>query len=705
MARDPYRYFRIEAGELVEKLGKGLLDLEKGESGAEMVAQLLRLAHTLKGAARVVRLPEIAEHAHAIEGLLGPFRDGSEPVGSGPINEVLQRVDRIAEGVAALGQPETAAPEPAEAGAQTNPAASPKPAAAAPQPADETLRTISTEVGEIDALLDGLSETFTRLSGLRDAVASMERARRVSELLAGQLRAPSGGGQIAIASVRADRAQAMADELRDALGSLERDLTSACDGMGRELQQVRDNAEQLRLVPAGTLFTTLERTARDAARTLGKSVTFEARGADVRIDGHVLRTVQGALVQLVRNAVAHGIEPPDARRAAGKPAAGVVAVAAERRGRRAVFRCRDDGSGVDRAALLAAAAKRGAATMPSLPAEPAGTDDIAGLLLRGGVSTASSVTEVAGRGIGMDVVRESIERLGGRMSVTTEAGKGTTISLDVPLSLAAIDALVVESGGTAATIPLDAVRYAQSIGAREIARAADARSIVFEDRVVPLVPLAQVLRRGRGGQERTARAAIVVAGGGGLAAFGVDRLRGFANVVVRPLPDLAAAEPFVAGASLDAEGNPQLVLDPDGLVAAALNAAVPPTEAEVAALPVLVVDDSLTTRMLERSILESAGYEVDLACSAEEALEIVQRKRYALMLVDVEMPGMDGFTLVERIRADAALHDIPAIMVTSLASPEHIKRGEDVGAQGYMIKSEFDQARLLARIGELAVRP
>jgi two-component system chemotaxis sensor kinase CheA len=187
-----------------------------------------------------------------------------------------------------------------------------------------------------------------------------------------------------------------------------------------------------------------------------------------------------------------------------------------------------------------------------------------------------------------------------------------------------------------------------------------------------------------------------------LAAIGVDRLRGTANVVLRALPELAPAERFVAGASLDAEGNPQLVLDADGLVDEAAGKVGAETEESSAAPPVLVIDDSLTTRMLERSILESAGYLVDVAVSAEEALESARRKKYSLFLVDVEMPGMDGFTFIERIRADAELRHIPAILVTSLSSPESLKRGEEVGAQGYMIKSEFDQAQLLALIKRLA---
>ena len=296
----------------------------------------------------------------------------------------------------------------------------------------------------------------------------------------------------------------------------------------------------------------------------------------------------------------------------------------------------------------------------------------------------------------------SIARLGGQVTVKTDAGRGTTFEVEVPLSIAAVDALVVECAGTVATIPLDAVRHTQRVVQRDISRSAQGETIVFEEKAIPLAPLSRTLRSGAAARGTRESAAVVVAGSAGLAAIAVDRLLGFSNIVVRALPEFAPADAIVAGASLDAEGNPQIVLDPDGLVAEALGDATFADEDALTSTPILVIDDSLTTRMLEQSILESAGYQVDLANSGEEALEMARKKEYALFLVDVEMPGIDGFTFIERIRADAGLRDIPAILVTSLASPDNIRRGEEVGAQGYMIKSEFDQAQLLARIRQLA---
>jgi two-component system chemotaxis sensor kinase CheA len=333
--------------------------------------------------------------------------------------------------------------------------------------------------------------------------------------------------------------------------------------------------------------------------------------------------------------------------------------------------------------------------------ERLGSEELVFLLLRGGISTSAAVTELSGRGVGLDVVREAIERLGGEVQVRTERGRGTEFELIVPLSLASIDALCVESSGIVATLPLDAVKRTMRVAPGEVSRSADGEALVFEGTVIPFVPLPRALRttsptaRVRSG---AATSVVIVEAGGRLAALGVDRMLGTANVVLRPLPDLAPADSIVAGASLDSEGNPQMVLDPEGIIEAAIRLAGLASEMEAAHRPVLVVDDSLTTRMLEQSILESAGYEVDSATCGEEGLEMARKKDYALLLVDVEMPGMDGFTFIERVRADPRLGDTPAILVTSRAAAEDRERGAHAGAQGYIVKSEFDQSDLLARI-------
>ena len=690
MARDPYKYFRVEARELIDQLSRAALDLEKG-STPELVAQLLRLAHTLKGAARVVKRSDIGDHAHAIEDALAPLRGSAQPAARAQIDTVLRHLDEINGCITALSSP-----------APSTPAA--EHTVAAPASAEEVLRTVRVDIGEMDILLDGFSEVHAQLGSLRDCLKQTGSIRGLTELLGAQLATRSGrtiGREIDNRGNGGDKAQAraIAEQIATSVDGLQRNFASGIEQLDRELKLVRDAAERMRLIPADSLFVALERAARDAAQVQNKQVTFEGRGGEVRLDAQVLGAIQGALSHVVRNAVVHGIEAPDARHTAGKPSAGKVIIEVSQRGRWIVFTCSDDGCGIDLKAIRRVAEQRG---LLSAGVRTPDTETLLQLLLKGGITTFGTVTEMAGRGVGIVVVRDAAERLEGKVDLHTEAGKGTTLTLTVPLSIASLDGLQVEASGVVATIPIGAVRSTLRISPGEIAHTAQGKSLVYEGRSIPFLPLAQILsiaaQPARGNRTWSA---VIVETDGGTAAIGVERLLGVANIVLRPLPVLAHAKAIVAGVSLDVEGNPQLVLDPANLVIEAQGVGAARTEPEESRSAILVIDDSLTTRMLERSILESAGYEVELAVSGEEAIEKAGRNGYALFLVDVEMPGMDGFTFIEQTRADPKLRDIPAILVTSRASPEDLQRGRDVGARGYVIKSEFDQSVLLARIGEL----
>jgi two-component system chemotaxis sensor kinase CheA len=673
MARDPYKYFRIEAQELVDQLSRGALELEKG-GAADTVARLLRLAHTLKGAARVVKRADIGNCAHAIEDTLAPLRESAQPATQAHIDAVLKQIDAIAVGLASLAAPaeERTTPQPVASSGN-----------------EEILRTVRVEVDEMDAMLDGFTELYAQLATLRDSAGHISPLRNRIELL---------GNDASANALPETSGAAVLEQLNAGLGQLQRALTSGLDGLERELMQVRDTAERMRLIAADSLFVVLERAVRDAAQVLGKKAVFEGRGGDVRLDAQVLGAVQGALSHIVRNAVTHGIEMPSVRQTSGKSAEGRVVLDVVQRGRWVEFICRDDGGGIDLAAVRRIAEQRGLVTGK--------TDDDAllQLLMKGSISTAETLTEVAGRGVGLDVARDAAERLDGKLLLNTQAGNGTSVTLRVPLLIASLDGLQVEAGGTVVTLPMEAVRGTLRIGTAEILYAPQGESVIHQGSAIPFLQLGSLLSGRSAPRSKRAGLAVVIEASGGMAAIGVERLLGAVNIVVRPLPALAPAAGFVAGASIDAEGNPQWVLDAQHLVLAAQGTVVG-TEEEIPRLPILVVDDSLTTRMLERSILESAGYTVQLAVSAEEALEKIVDTRYGLILVDVEMPGMDGFTFIEQIRAHPDWRNIPAILVTSLASEAHRQRGRDVGAQDYIVKSEFDQGALLQRIEQLMAEP
>lgn len=647
MSRDPYRYFRVEARELTVRMGEAVLSLERGDM--EAVGSLLRLAHTLKGAARVVKQAQVADLAHRLEELLEPLRGQAGPAPRPVIDGALALLDGVGGHLAALDSPEA-------------PAA---PAAAA----REEPRAVLAGTEDLDALLEGLSEAHVHLAGLRETFQDLERARWLTPL------ASSGG---------------------ESLARLERRGTGLIEQLDRELRLAHEAAQRLRMVPVAALFAVLARTARDVAMTLDRKVTFEGLGDAVQVDADVLALLQGALIQVVRNAVAHGIEPEAARRAAGKPAEGRVTLAVERRGSRVALTCTDDGRGLDLAAVRAQALRRG---LPPEQVHAMGPDAVLALLLRGGISTAKAVTGVAGRGIGMDVVRDAAVRLGAEVVVRSRPGAGTAVELLLPASRACSDVLLVGSGGSTVAVPLDAVVRTALVPTAAIARSPGGDTLLHDGQSVPFVRMSALL--GTGDPVARTAPALVVRAGDRVAAIGVDRIMGIRSVVSQPLPAPVVSSPVVAGVSIDPTGTPQLVLDPQGLVAEASRSRGAATPPPLQRPKVLVIDDSLTTRMLEQSILESGGYAVDLATSGEEGLAMARRKGYSLFLVDVEMPGMDGFTFVEQTRADAALRHVPAILVTSRGSQEDRRRGTSAGAAAYIVKSEFDQAELLGRIGRL----
>ena len=678
MEKDPYKYFRVEVAELAGDLSKAILRLEKDGSDTGQLAQILRLAHTLKGAARVVKQRDIADLAHAMEEALSPYRDGRTPVpqqSAGALLVMLDNVQAYVDGLppVSLGN---------GSGHQSEPASS---------------VTFRPDMADLNAMLRIAAEAQASLARFKGELVTLktlgQRINLLSQIRSGSRRQEEKGDP-------GNRIQAIGSDLRSAFAGLERSLLSEVDQLGRDLVQLSAAAERLQLVPAETMFNMLERVARDAAQSLGKQVDFQGLGGDLRLDAQLLTTAQNALVQFVRNAVAHGIEDGDTREAAAKPATGRLTVEVTRRGRHIAFICSDDGGGVDMAAVRRAAEAKG---FTDNRIEDLDTEALLELLLKGGISTAGTVTAVSGRGIGLDIVREAALRLSGEVKVRTDAGQGTAMELLVPLTTASLPALQVEAGGQAFTIPLDAVKRISRIAPEDIAGTAHGRTALYDGQAVPLASLAAILDgRADGSESSRTLPALFLEDANGMAAITVGRLHGIVNAVVKPLPPFTPCIALVAGSSLDASGNPQVMLYPDALVAAAQD--FHQSTGEMRSVPsVLVVDDSLTTRMLEQSILETAGYHVQTAQSGEEGLKKARKSRFGLLLVDVEMPGMDGFTFIERVRADTHLRYIPAILVTSRASPEDRKRGEEVGAQGYIVKSEFDQAAFLASVRQMAV--
>lgn len=727
---DPYRYFRVEARELLDGLSEGVLALERGTAGSDGAKDLLRLAHTLKGAARVVRRPVIAEAAHDLEGLLGLARDAEGRLTSAEASQALALLDRASDDLAALDAADApAGASEAGAGATSAPgAARPERASGdvavtgmlravgaaatpstAPSRGEEPARSgvpdgVRVEAAELDAVQQLLDSLAGHVGALRRASQDLARASDLVRLLGTHREGAADARGLSALASRA-RTRELVETLSATLGAIGRAVPPAIDRMEGDLAELQGVAKQLRLTSATALVPALERAVRDAAQALGRDVTFGADCHGVRLESEALPPLRDALAHLVRNAVAHGIEPPATRERAGKPAAGRVTLSVSRAERWLRFVCADDGAGVDPEAVFEAARRRG------LEAPNGGEEPSMGAALRllreGGLSTAPELTEIAGRGVGLDAARSVARRLGGTLEVRSQVGVGTEVELRIPAVLAALPVLVFEAGGQRAALPLGAVRETVRVREDELVRVGQTESVRVGGRLVPFVSLAQLLP-GSSAAPRSAAAWTVVLLGcaaQGAApdaiglALGADRLAGTAHLVVQPFEAGLGVRAHVAGAAIDASKQPLLVLEPAALARAS---AVAGPRLRARRLrpraPVLIVDDSLTTRMLEQSILESAGYSVELAVSAEDGLERARARRHCLYLVDVEMPGKSGFEFLAETRADPLLSATPGILVTSRDSDEDRRRGRAAGASAHVVKGEFDQKRLLGII-------
>jgi len=496
--------------------------------------------------------------------------------------------------------------------------------------------------------------------------------------------------------------EAAAVSLRASLSFAHREISSGLGRIQSEFTEVKTRASTLRLVPASAAFGPVELAVRDAAEWLGKQVDLEVSGGDTRLEGHILSALRDALIHIVRNAVDHGIEPPHERIDAGKHPDGRVTLRVERRGSRVAFVCSDDGRGIDLGAVRRSAMEKGLIA-PS-GGEGLTTQENLMLIFQAGVSTSDMVTEISGRGVGLDVVRTTVARLKGELSARSTPGLGTIIELIVPVSLSSLTALAMSADGHLALIPLDAVRGTLRLLPGDVIRTAESESVLYEGEIVPYAPMVGVLgSKSSQPTPRHAWSAVIVQWAGQRTALGVDKLLGTVDVLIKPLPVAAGLQAVLLGAAFDAQGDPLLVMDPQGVVGA-VRFAKPVTSDEAVrhpTLPILVIDDSLTTRMLEQSILESAGYQVDLASSGEEGLKKASSRRYALFIVDIEMPGINGFEFVARAKADATLKRVPVIMVTSLSSAADRKRGAEVGVDDYIVKGEFDQKHFVQKVADL----
>ncbi|MDM7463216.1 Hpt domain-containing protein [Tepidimonas taiwanensis] len=477
-------------------------------------------------------------------------------------------------------------------------------------------------------------------------------------------------------------------------------------------RSLQDGLMRARMVPLRTIEDRLHRVLRRAAKETDRRAHLEVDGRDLEVDRAVLDRLVGPLEHLIRNAVAHGIEPPAQRQAAGKSAYGEVRLRARREASEVVIELTDDGRGIDLAAVHARAESLGWVE-PGQPVDPAQCYE---WLFRTGFSTAAVVTELAGRGVGLDVVRSDLADMGGRVSVSSEPGRGTRFELRLPQTLGVAAVVLVRAGGQTWALPAGQVHVLREVSQPEFERLRQAGGVTVGERMLPLASLEQYLpprdEDDLAPHDPTQRLTLLLVQAGDQQwVMAVEAIDGQLDAVLKPIGPLLARVPGVAGATVLGDGRVALILDAARLLArsprkeaSGMAAQRPTAEAQRPPL-VFVVDDSLTVRKVTSRFLVRHGYRVETAKDGQEALERLQRDPLpAVMLLDIEMPNMDGFEVTQRVRAEARTASLPIIMITSRTADKHREHARTLGVDVYLGKP-YQEETLLGHIERLAGPP
>jgi two-component system, chemotaxis family, sensor kinase CheA len=752
---DPDALFRrlmvVFLDELEEHAGaieSRLMAIELETSAAvrrQHTAEVLRTAHTLKGAARSIGLEPIESVCHGIEGLLEAAGDRDMPPAPAVMQLLLATIDAMRAAGSALrhdpgddlstsslaglsGRLETAALEYRTSGTVKTAASDPE----APAPAvsrvtaersvrlgPERLQLLLERSNELLVARGRVDECHADIAGIADLASACRRQWRSLDRLLRQSRVHMGEGEDGEPwppdstglrpAADAGRVHAVAALLGSSLADLAREaerVTTASDGHLRALHVVaaglQDEIRHIRMLPFVEACEGLDRLVRDLAQSGGKQVALVIDGKDVEADRDVLGRLRQPLLHLVRNAVDHGIELPEERREAGKTTGGTVRVAASVARSHITVVVSDDGRGIDFHAVRERAAREGLQV-------PERDHDLIRLLFRTGFTTAPHVTELSGRGLGLDVVRRSVESLHGTVEVSSEHGRGASFTMRMPITTSTMRALLVAAGGQVFALPETGIRKLLRLPPGDIRPVRGRDAILTGDTTLPIASLAGTLGLPVSRVDDRERLTVVVAASGpDEMAFVVDEALELTEVVVSPLGSRLRRQPLFSGATLLPSGRIVLVLRPANLMQAALEGRTPepifrqPTGAGAGLRRrVLLVEDSATTRALEKAILDAAGYEVIAATDGLEGWQLLQEHGADLVVADVQMPRMDGFELAETVRGSRRFRDLPIVLVTALESESDRKRGMDAGADAYLVKSGFDQRALLRTIEQL----
>jgi two-component system chemotaxis sensor kinase CheA len=682
------RGFVGEAAEICERVAREILELERDKREVkdpqgryDIVARGL---HTLKGSAGSIGLKDLSQLAHRMEDWVLPLRREGLEVPREVADALLQGLDLFmvrarahADGVV---QPDIAAvlrDDPRFAGfgraesGEGLPRAKVPRAGEAPRASedDAEARTFRVEPQDIVGLM-------ALVERLREIRLRIDERHRDTQLSVERLQAAPGTRDVETLAILTGMGQGLRADGSDTAEIID-DLEARLKGIGTQ--------------PMRTILDPLHRTVRDLCREMGKEAALSLVGGEISVDRRVLPVLKETLVQLIRNALDHGIEIPDERERRGKHRQGLVVVRAEQQGNLIFVEVADDGSGLDLARIREAALAGGyldgerAASL-----DPQATQE---LIFSSGLSTRGVVTETSGRGLGMDIVRRQVERLHGRVEVESRANEGTRFILTLPAPLGSTSLLLIRCAEQELGIPMMAVERIVAAQRDTAVLGPNGMTLTYGEGTLPLVDLGAVLALRHPGLPSPGQPLLIVQSQGSRAALTVDDVLGDRELAIRPLPREVASTPAFQGASTTARGDVVLILRPDWLVSARATTPLAATSGRA-----LVVDDSLTARALHRAMLEAGGYEVHAVSSASQAATRLARLGYDIVVCDVAMEPMDGFAFVEKLREEGVARETPVILVSGQGSLGEETRALAAGADAFLTKASCASGRLLEEV-------
>ncbi|PPT10273.1 Signal transduction histidine kinase CheA [Geitlerinema sp. FC II] len=755
--------FRIACDDHLQQLEDGLLHLEEHPDDGDRLDRVLREIHSIKGDAGMLGIDTIARLAHDWEQHLVPIKQDNVPLTPQLCDRLYRELDRIRQLVneAVTGrrspvEPDTAVDRP-DSGPQSptqTVAIAPAPAATSPNPSSDSspngnvqndldgnyrIDTIRVATHNLDALMTQTGElTVTkiriahRLSEIEEIVSLWEewsRDTNASRFLWEEFRVngrENGNGTRANVLEQMQSFQQLSRDRLERMGNLVNRLRNAIAEDTARLDTISDEIEDgvrtLRLLPLSTIFNLYPRLVRDLARSQNKNVRLSIWGGDTRADKRILEEMKDPLTHIIRNAIDHGIELPEERVRLGKPERATVTLRGYQTASTVAIEVSDDGRGLDLEKIKKTALKNGVCRPEDL--ETMTPNQIRSLIFMPGFSTRSFVTEVSGRGVGLDVVHANVERLKGSIQVESEPGKGCTIRLHLGTTLATAHVLLVEVNGQPYALPVEFVQTACTIDPSDIFAIEGRETILFGDRPISVATLADLLELPEASEKREARSSalscIILKVGDDWLGVIVDRLIDEQDAILKPQSKLLARVRNVSGATILGTGEVCIVLNPVDLVqslhstrrlsaltrdttsvsVASEDIGVEPPEDRPRAV-VLLVEDSITTRTQEKRILEAAGYEVVTAVDGLDGYNKLRAQPFDAVVSDIQMPNLDGLKMTERIRSHQQYSELPIVLVTSLGTDEDRRKGAEAGANAYITKSSFDREVLVETLRRL----